>query len=123
MSDLDPEHTDPGTNELLEVAYRFGRAVMSLATSAEPRRRRLAEAWHQLSRVEGALSGLWPEPHVPVELVEQIGELLELVPANGSIEETIARLDDPTIARTCQQITGLAFALHQTVGGTAPEPH
>lgn len=115
VSDGHGELVDPGTNELLEVAYRFGRAVLSLATGMDPPRRRLVEAWRQLSRVEGALSGLWPEPRVPHDLVEQVHGLLRQLTTDGSIEDTVARMDDVAIVRTCQQITSLAFALQQAV--------
>jgi len=113
---------DHGTTELLEVAYRFSSAVMSLATGDGSPRRRLIEGWRQLSRVEGALSGLWPEPHVPADLVAQVHELLAQLTARGSMEETVERMDDVAVSRTCQQITSLAFALQQTLGATEPPP-
>jgi hypothetical protein len=104
------------TTELLEVAYRFGRAVTGLATGDAPARRRLAAAGHELLPAEGALSGLWPEPHLPTELADQVRSVLARLTADGPIETTIAAMDDPTVARTARQITALAFALHQAVG-------
>jgi hypothetical protein len=75
-------------------------------------------AWRHLGRVEGALSGFWPEPHVPTDLATQIRDLLDRLTRDGSIEQTTAAMDDPAITSTCQQITSLTFALHQTVGST-----
>lgn len=111
---MDPEH---GTNELLEVAYRFGRAVTALATGADPLRARLVEAGRALAPVDGALSGLWPEPHVPADLADQVRGLL--VELHGGSEEAVAALDDDAVARTCQHVTALAFALHQEVGAAS----
>lgn len=113
---------DPGTNELLEVSYRFGLAVVVLATGTEPPRRRLIDAWSELGQVEGALSGLWPEPHVPPDLAVQVRGLLDQLTSDGSIEPTVVTMDDRAVTRTAQQITSLAFALHQAVGAASGTP-
>jgi hypothetical protein len=122
MSDVHDGPADRGTSELLEVAYRFGLAVVGLATSTEPPRQRLVATWRQLSRVEGALSGLWPEPHLPADLATLVRDLLDQLTRDGTIELTTAAMDDAAIIRTCQKITSLAFALHQTVGSTQSTP-
>ncbi len=104
----------------MEVAYRFGRAVVELAVHPEPPPRRLVTAWRQLDRVEGALSGLWPEPRVPADLAAQARDLLAELSTGGSIEQTVARMDATVIAQASLRITALAFALHQAVGAADP---
>jgi hypothetical protein len=104
------------TTELLEVAFRFGRAVTGLATGDEPLRRRLAVAGHELLPADGALSGLWPEPHLTTEMADQVRDVLARLTADGTIEATVAAMDDRTVALAAQQVTALAFALQQAVG-------
>jgi hypothetical protein len=110
------EPADHGTNELIEVAYRFGAAVVDLATGEGAPSDRLVGTWEHLAGVGEALSGRWPDPRVPVELATQIRGLLDGLTAFGSVEQTVAGMDDATVGRTCQQVVTLAFALHATVG-------
>lgn len=119
MSEVHEGPADHGTNELLEVAYRFGVAVAALASGAEPPRQRLLVAWGDLGQVQGARSGLWPEPHLEPELGDQVDELLMDLTAAGSIERTLEAIDDRDVALLCQRVVSLAFALQQAVA-TAP---
>lgn len=112
---------DHGTSELVEVAYRFGRAVVELAVGTGPPARRLVAAWRELDRVDGALSGLWPEPRVPTDLAAQARGLLVELTADGSIEQTVAAMDPAGQARATMRIIALAFALQQATG--AADPH
>lgn len=110
--------TEHGTSELLEVTYRFGRAVVELAGGTEPAPQRLLAAWRELDAVDGALSGLWPAPPVPDDLASQARDLLADLTAEGSIELTVAGMDATATTRAATRITALAFALHQAVGAT-----
>ena len=105
-----------GTTELLEVAYRFGRAVVALAAGTEPPPGRLLAAWRELDPVDGALSGLWPGPRVPADLAAQARDLLVDLTAEGSAERTVARMDATAVARASTRVTALALALQQAAG-------
>jgi hypothetical protein len=108
--------SEHGTSELLEVAFRFGRAVTGLAAGSGTGPERLLAAWQELDPVDGALSGLWPEPMVPIDLADLARDLLVDLTAEGSIERTVAAMDADQVARAATRITALAFALHQAVG-------
>lgn len=112
---------DHGTSELIEVAYRFGRAVVELAVGADPLPHRLVAAGRELDAVEGALSGLWPEPRVPDDLAALARDVLAELTADGSVERTVARMDAPTVARLATAVTALALALNQAAGATDPD--
>lgn len=109
------EAAPSGSSELLEVAYCFGAAVMQLATAPEPPRRRLVDASRHLDRVHAATSGVWSPPRLSDDLAMQVRALLDQLAVDGPVEATVAALDDAAVARTCRQVTALAFALHEAV--------